>query len=261
MIVYQPEQPVGTMILFPDGNGLLKITHVFNTPHLGRPDDIPQGLVDHLLDQGIAVVMMDAPADHRSMLGINGWHGPNIFRLSSDHARDVGAVIDYLKQQEALPVWLGGIRMGAFSATTAAIHLQQEVAGLVIAGGITRCPRQRILLQLCPDGLMGMPLHEVTVPTLILSGGDSLPEPLLAAALHHSPSIRFQTFPTVADFETGVGWFADRAVLPGISDGQISREMAEFMRSNPVTPLPVLTCERAPAELTPLEIYLVGCSY
>ena len=100
IIIYRPDQPVATVILFPDGNGRLDITHVFNDPSIGRTDEIPMELMGYLLDQKITVVLADAPSDHRSMLGVNGWHGPGIFRLSQDHARDVDAIVDYLKEQE-----------------------------------------------------------------------------------------------------------------------------------------------------------------
>jgi pimeloyl-ACP methyl ester carboxylesterase len=203
---------------------------------------------------------MDAPSDHRSILGVNGWHGSHIFRLSPKHARDIGAGVAYLKHEKLRPVWLVGIRMGAFSATTAAIQLQQEVAGLVIAGGITRCPQQHILLQLCPSGLMGMPLHEITIPTLILSGGETFPDPLLSSALSHAPNIRFQTFPEFASFEDWGGWDATRTVLPGVSNAQVSREVADFMQWH-ARAHPVLRCDKSPEDMAPLEIYLAYCYF
>lgn len=260
IIIYRPDRPLGTVLLFPDGNGLLDITHVFNSPYLGRTGDIPIDLMEDLLTQGVSIVLMDAPTDHRSILGLNGWHGPTIFRLSPEHARDIGAIVDYLKRQENLPVWLAGIRMGAFSAVTAAIHLQREVDGLVIADGITHCPAKRILLQLCPDGLMGMPLHEVTVPTLILAGARTLPEPLLASALSRSPGVRFLAFPTDGDRHIPIALAANPGVLPGVSDAHVSREIADEIQRDALT-RSVLASAPPPAKLTPLEIYLVGCYY
>jgi pimeloyl-ACP methyl ester carboxylesterase len=260
VLIYRPEVPMATVVLFPDGNGRLDISHVFNTPSLGRTDDVPLDLIQNLLDQKICVVLMDAPSDHRSILGLNGWHGPGIFRLSNDHARDIGAVVDYLKQQDPLPVWLAGIRMGAFSAATAAIQLQEDITGLVIAGGITQCPEQKILLHLCPEGLMGMPLHAITAPTLILSGGNAFPEPLLASALSQSPNIRFQLFPEFVDFESLEGLKSGGAVIPGVSNTHLSRQVTDFIRWQKRTH-PVLICDGTPGTTSPLEIYLVGSYY
>lgn len=39
-----------------------------------------------------------------------------IFRMSSAHAGDIGAVANYLKSEAAVPVWLIGTSMGTFSA-------------------------------------------------------------------------------------------------------------------------------------------------
>ena len=260
VLIYRPEKPIANIILFPDGNGRLDITHVFNDPHMGRIDDVPLDLIGHLLNQKMSVVLMDAPSDQRSVLGINGWHGPGIFRLSDDHARDIGAIVNHLNQTTALPVWLAGIRMGAFSAATAAIFLQNEVSGLVLAGGITHCPEQKILLQLCPQGLMGMPLHDITVPTLILTGDYAFPEPVLASALIHSPTIRFQTFPEFVDFESRNGWDLGNTAIPGVSNAHTSREMAHFIRWNAMNN-PVLICDNTAKAVASLEAYLVGCYF
>lgn len=260
ILIYRPNQPVATVILFPDGNGRFDITHVFNAPYLARSKDVPLEIIDHLLRNGTMVVLMDAPADHRSMLGVNGWHGPTIFRISRDHALDIGAIVQYFKEQDPLPIYLAGIRMGGFSAATAAIHLQDNIAGLILVGGITECPEQKALLQLCPQGLMGMPLHEITVPTLILSGDNTFPEPKLASALSHSPSIQFQTFPEFAAFESWKGWDNAATAIPGVSNAEVSREMADFIRWNEITN-PALIYEDLPEEMSSIEIYLVGCYY
>jgi len=260
MIVYRPEHPLAAVILFPDGSGRLDITHVFNSPQIGRPADVPWGVIRHLLGQAIAVVLMDAPTDHNSMLGINGWHGRRIFRLSRDHARDIQAAVNHLRQSDPLPVWLAGIRMGAFSAAAAAIHLQQEVAGLVIAGGLTQCPEQKTLLQLCPDGLMGMPLDEITVPTLILSGQETFPEPLLTSALRRSSAIGYQTYPEFAAFETRTEKREGDAGLSGLSDAHLSREMGNFIAWHQRIH-PVLICDRGPVDMASVELYLAGITF
>jgi len=257
MLVYRPDQPLATVILFPDGSGRLDITHVFNTPQIGRSDDLPLELIGHLLHQKISVVLMDVPSDHRSILGFNGWHGHRIFRLSPDHVSDISAAVDYLRKEDTLPIWLAGIRMGGFSAANAAIHLQQEVAGLVIAGGITRCPEQKTLLKLCPNGLMGMPLHQITVPTLILSDEDAFPEALLTSALSQSPAVSFQTYPEFADFETTKAEPKSPSVLAGLSNDRLSREMTDFMEWNERIN-PILDGTPGAVEKAPEEIYLAG---
>lgn len=260
MIVYRPSQPLATVILFPDGNGLLDITPIFNSPQIGRSADVPWDLMGHLLERRMTVVLMDAPPDHHSILGVNGWRGRHIFRLSREHALDIRAAVDYLTQEDPLPIWLAGIRMGAFSAVNAAVDLQQKVAGLVIADGITQCPAQKTLLKLCPQGLMGMPLQEITIPTLILSDENAFPEPLLTAALSQSPYLRYQTYPEFADFE---GWKRsthDGMTLAGLSDAHLSCQMVDFIAWNERIN-PYLICNRRPVEKAPEEIYLAGICF
>jgi len=254
MIVYRPAQPLATVILFPDGNGRLDLTPIFSTPQIGRSADVPWKLMGHLLERKMQVVLMDAPPDHSSILGLNGWHGARIFRLSRDHARDIRAAVDYLTQEDPLPVWLAGIRMGAFSAVSAAADLQEKVAGLVIADGITQCSAQKLLLDLCPQGLMGLPLDKITIPTLILSKAHTFPEPLLTTALNQSPALHYQTYPEFAAFERRRPEVLSPA---GFSVAQMSGQMADFIDWNERIN-PYLICDRGPAELAPEEIYLAG---
>jgi len=257
MIVYRPAQPVATVILFPDGNGRLDLTPIFSTPQIGRSADVPWKLMGHLLERKMKVVLMDAPPDHCSILGINGWEGSRIFRLSRDHARDIRAAVDYLTREDPLPVWLAGIRMGAFSAVSAAVDLQEEVAGLVIADGITQCPEQKLLLQLCPQGLMGLSLDKITIPTLVLSDPYAFPEPLLTAALSQSPVLRYQTCPESADDE---GRKHDSLAPAGFPIAQMSGQMADFIDWNERIN-PYLIYDRGPVEMAPEEIYLAGICF
>ncbi len=257
MIVYRPIQPLATVILFPDGNGRLDITPIFSAPQMGRTADVPWELMGHLLERQMTVVLMDAPPDHHSILGVNGWHGPAIFRLSREHARDIRAAVDYLTREDPRPIWLVGIRMGAFSAVTAAVDLQEKVTGLVIADGITRCPEQELLLELCPRGLMGLPLQKITIPTLILSRKDAWREPLLTAALSQSPALRYLTYPAFADFENWEISAYDGMTPTGLSNAHLSNQMVDFIAWNERIN-PYLICDSGPAPMAPEEIYLAG---
>jgi hypothetical protein len=257
MIVYRPAQPQATVILFPDGNGRLDLTPIFSTPQIGRSADVPWKLMGHLLERKMKVVLMDAPPDHCSILGLNGWEGSRIFRLSRDHARDIHAAVDYLTREDPLPVWLVGIRMGAFSAVSAAVDLQEQVAGLVIADGITQCPEQKLLLQLCPQGLMGLPLDKITIPTLVLSGTYAVPEPLLTVALSQSTVLRYQTYP---EFVASDGRKHDGLVPAGFPVAQMSGQMADFIDWNERIN-PYLICDPGPVEMAPEEIYLAGICF
>ena len=244
VIVYRPENPVAAVVLFPDGSGRLELTHVFNRPDIGRHKEIPFALMGNLLERNIMIVLPDTPLDHSSHLGLNGWHGSGIFRISADHAQDVAEIVAFIKSQENIPVWLAGIRMGAFSATNAAIRRGDVVDGLIIAGGITQCPEQRTLLHLCPEGLMGMDLFDITVPTLVLSGGnddpftgDPYPETMISSALSGAPAVRARIYPALVDFESWSQLPPGPETLTGVGEDRVAWEMVNFIQGNqPVKP-------------------------
>ena len=267
LLIFRPDTPTAAVVLFPDGNGRLKLTHVFNQPAIGHDQDIPSALVFNLLRKGIMVVLPDTPYDHSSHLGLNGWHGSGIFRISADHARDVGEIVAYVRSHENIPVWLAGIRMGAFSATNAAIRLGREVDGLIIAGGITQCPEQRSLLHLCPEGLMGMDLFDVSVPALVLSGGnddpfsgDPYPETMIAAALSGAPDVRTRLYPAIVDFESWNQLPPGPATLTGVAEERVAWEMVNFIRGRHPTPTAPTGPATAPSEMTPMGCLFV-CLY
>lgn len=246
LLIFRPDNPVAAVILFPDGSGRLELTHVFNMPDIGRNENVPFELMARLLAKNIMIVLPDTPLDHNSHLGLNGWHGSGIFRISADHARDVHEIVNLIRARESIPVWLAGIRMGAFSAANAAIRLDHVVDGLIIAGGITQCPEQRTLLHLCPEGLMGMNLFDIAVPTLVLSGGNDdpftgnpYPETMIASALSGAPAVRARIYPTMVDFESWSQLPSGPDTLNGVSEERVAWEMANFISGNhPVAPAP-----------------------
>lgn len=244
LLILRPDNPVAAVILFPDGSGRLELTNIFNQPSIGHEKDVPSELMASLLGQDIMLILPDTPFDHSSHLGLNGWHGSGIFRISADHARDIQEIVAFVRSRENIPVWLAGIRMGAFSATNAAIRLGHDVDGLIIAGGITQCPEQQTLRHLCPEGLMGMDLFDVSVPTLVLSGGnddpftgDPYPETMIASALSGAPSVRAQVYPAMVDFESWSPLPPGPETLTGVGEARVAWEMVNFIHGNqPVAP-------------------------
>jgi hypothetical protein len=82
---------------------------------------------------GFVTALVDAPSDHRGEDGLGG------FRMSPQHAEDIGKVIAYLRERTKLPVWLVGTSRGAISAANAASRLTGPAApdGLVLTSPIT----------------------------------------------------------------------------------------------------------------------------
>jgi hypothetical protein len=82
---------------------------------------------------GFATALVDAPSDYRGQDGLAG------FRLSAQHAEDIGKVISDVRQRTSAPVWLVGTSRGAISAATAASRLKGPAApeGLVLTSPVT----------------------------------------------------------------------------------------------------------------------------
>jgi hypothetical protein len=82
---------------------------------------------------GFVTALVDAPSDHRGGDGLGG------FRMSPQHAEDIGKVIAHLRERTKMPVWLAGTSRGAISAVNAASRLSGPAApdGLVLTSAVT----------------------------------------------------------------------------------------------------------------------------
>ena len=82
---------------------------------------------------GFVTALVDAPSDHRGEDGLGG------FRLSAQHADDIGKVIADVRARTGLAVWLVGTSRGAISAANAASRLTGPAApdGLVLTSPVT----------------------------------------------------------------------------------------------------------------------------
>jgi hypothetical protein len=82
---------------------------------------------------GFATALVDAPSDHRGEEGLGG------FRMSAQHAEDIGKVIAAVRERTKGAVWLVGTSRGAISAANAAGRLSGPGApdGLVLTSAVT----------------------------------------------------------------------------------------------------------------------------
>ena len=131
------------------------------------------------------------------------------FLVSEDRAIDIGAVVEHLKREADLPVWLVGTSGGSWSAALGAIDASRggnentSIDGLVLTSTVTRIPEgSKIARTLStfaaehPEGVMSMELSEVTVPTLVMSHRDdgclytpAVDAPVLAKRLNRSTKV------------------------------------------------------------------------
>lgn len=118
------EGATATVLLFPGaGGGFGKIED-------GRPSskNFLVRSVPYFLAQGFNVAIFGKPSDTDDL------DYPD--RIGDKHMTDVRAVIDFVKQKSAAPLWLVGTSRGSVSAAAAAIRFQDTLAGLVLTSSV-----------------------------------------------------------------------------------------------------------------------------
>jgi len=149
-----PEKPKAAAVLFPGGQGDLQI--------------MPDGSVarqkgnflvrsrELFVEQGIAVAVVGPPSDRQNLAG---------FRQTRDHVEDIGAVIDWLRREAHVPVWLVGTSRGTLSAAYISTQLQRGngADGVVLTSTVlaqSKNTREGIVLDLA--------LERIDIPVLVV---------------------------------------------------------------------------------------------
>lgn len=136
--------PVASVILFPGGSGV--VANVRNNFLLR--------VAGSFVAQDITVAVADAPSDH-----VNGMGPP--FRSSTAHATDIAAIVAFLKSRAPVPVWLVGTSRGSISAADGAARIgPPRIAGVVLTSSVWE------------DGMLDVPLADITVPVLVVHNHD-----------------------------------------------------------------------------------------
>ena len=107
-------------------------------------------------DQGLLVVVVDAPSDRQSTPYLSG------FRQSPEHVADIKAVIAWVREKAKVPVWLVGTSRGTQSAAFVATELvgQDGPDGLVLSSTILTDDKGR--------SVPAMPLGKLHIPVLVV---------------------------------------------------------------------------------------------
>jgi pimeloyl-ACP methyl ester carboxylesterase len=156
-----------TVVLLPGGGG-----------GIGLKDGVPTSdnfLVrsrDHFAAHGFNVAVVSRPTDKELDYE---------FRVSPAHIEDLRQVVEYLKTDTGLPVWLVGTSRGTVSAAAAAITFGNEkLAGLALTSSVTSNKRTGAV----PE----QKLEAIRIPVLVL---------------HHEKDACSVTFPR------GAAWIID----------------------------------------------------
>jgi len=216
-LLLKPDQPaIASVILFAGGDGNLRLSDDGRAGSNGNNFLVRTRAA--WAAQGFQVAVVDAPSD-RADRGVTAGN----FRGSADHAADIAAVIGFLKQQAAVPVWLVGTSRGTTSAAAVGIRLRDRIDGLVLTSTINhdrgnladldlaRLDKPVLLIQhkqdACPesrlDGLQpvldklsaAQPKQLITV-----DGGNNRGDPCQAMAYHGYNGIEDQVVTQAADW-------------------------------------------------------------
>ena len=154
LLVLTPPQPKAVAILLAGGHGGLQVS----------PNGaITWGAGNFLIrsrqlfaDQGLMVVVADAPSDRQSAPFLSG------FRQTPEHVADLKATIAWARAQSKLPVWLVGTSRGTQSAAFVATQLAgaEGPDGIVLSATILNDPRSR--------AVPSMALSSVRIPVLVV---------------------------------------------------------------------------------------------
>ena len=107
---------------------------------------------DFFAAHGFNIVVVDRPSDRALEYEA---------RVSSEHLQDLRQVVNYVKKDTSLPVWLVGTSRGTISATAAAIAFGNDsLAGIVLTASVTSSNKT--------GAVPGQKLAAIRIPVLVI---------------------------------------------------------------------------------------------
>ncbi|MGB0630919.1 MAG: alpha/beta hydrolase [Alphaproteobacteria bacterium] len=127
------KEPVGTVILFPGGDGQLKLAD--GDAFLNKTGNFVIRARRRFAHAGFLTVSVDVPSDRDSL---------HDFRAATGHGTDIGRIIAWARARSDKPVWLIGFSRGSISAANGAAHLELPPGGpdgIVLMSSVTETSR------------------------------------------------------------------------------------------------------------------------
>lgn len=154
MVVLSPQDPKAAVILFAGGHGGLQIFP--NGSFKWGEGNFVVRTRQLFADQGLFVVVVDAPSDRQSPPYLSG------FRQRPEHVSDIKATIAWVREQAKVPVWLVGTSRGTQSVAYVATELKGSDGpdGLVLSSTILTDDKGR--------PVPAMPLDKLRIPVLVV---------------------------------------------------------------------------------------------
>lgn len=112
---------------------------------------------------GFGTVLIDAPSDYRGEDGLGG------FRITAQHAEDLGMVIADVRARAQGAVWLVGTSRGSISAANAAARLSGPSApdGVVLTSALM-AGQNGAKKEWVAQTVFDLPLEEIRIPVLVI---------------------------------------------------------------------------------------------
>lgn len=156
-ILIAADQPKATVILFPGGDGIIKLD---SDGHIGDPTNFLVRSRRHWGEQGYSVLIPDAP------LGSNGIMGQ---RQTTAYAGAIAALVTYAKETSPAPIWLVGTSQGTNAVANGAARMTHgEIAGAIFTSSITEAGNKSDQKETVYDAN----LAGVNVPVLVVADAD-----------------------------------------------------------------------------------------
>ena len=143
------DKPIATVVLLPGGSGK------FGKLVDGKPsgENFLVRARDEFANAGFNVAIMGPPSDGLDLMGKA--------RVSAEHILDIKTLVDFLKKDTGLPIWLVGTSRGTISATAAAIAFGNDaLAGIVLTSSIVSYKD--------PANVPAQDLEKIRIPALVL---------------------------------------------------------------------------------------------
>ncbi|MGH8666473.1 MAG: alpha/beta hydrolase [Burkholderiales bacterium] len=141
-----PPNAKAAVVLFSGGNGGLQIADDGSLG--GGSGNFLVRSRQLFAEQRLAVAVIDAPSDRQRPPFLGG------YRQRPDHVADVKAVIAWLRQKSALPVWLIGTSRGTQSVAYVATRLVDGGPdGIVLTAAVLADPKGRSVPEMSMDRL------------------------------------------------------------------------------------------------------------
>ena len=153
-VLLKPEMPVASVILFSGGPGKVPLDKLTPTQLINRGNFLVRARYE-FRRHGLIVAIVDAPSDQQA-------GGMVTFRHGDEHAKDIGAVVDHLREIAAVPVWLIGTSRGTESVAALAIKLGPRIDGAILTSTITVDTRGGW-------SVLRLPLDSIRVPVLVVA--------------------------------------------------------------------------------------------